>query len=954
MVEYVGGSDLWFDNDTVQSPTNGRLDRAQPANGAMGTATFGATTATRWLQLKHTGDSSGSGVTPGAMNDGFRILIADMDATEAGAGVLPANRVIQAQTVFIEGEINSTAVGGGNGVIRCFLSKHNTDGSYTVLTQTDTSNISLAVAGIKSWAQSFGFPRTVFAPGETLHLTVFIQAQGVAITGQTITLRRGAGTAAVTPRNGVMSMGDTGLRYEYPRSYTGGATPAGALKRVPSKPLTAGIVPRNVLSAAAHSFEDGTLGGWTTDITGTGGSIVNSTAQADVGTRSVLMTKATSGQTRMTLNVPVVPGTRYALRTRLWTGTDATLRVEMAFFTSGDVQLGGSSSLTGSGSPSAWSNFSPSSAVAPETAAYAKLIVGHDLAGTGGTIAYFDRISFGPYSRPLFRVNKSLDGGFSIAQLTGALAKRANKAVAGTILPRRAGVEALSAESSGFEGGTLGSWGLAGATEATLTNSTTQAHTGARSALISKTAAGGPFFGVGLTRSFNVNAATYVTMSGWARSVSGTVSSRMVLGVNNSSFGVGTTWTFQTLSAVIPAGPFDIEFLIQSSEASGVGVYWDDLSVTVSRVRLTPLKALAGALTPVGALFRRQPLKPLAGALTPTGALIRRALRFLSGSNTPAGTVRRTPRKSPVGTITPGPSAMVWRVNKALSGTVTPSPGAITRRVTKFFAGGVTPSGAVLKTLVRYFTGALSSVTGVLRKVPNKPFAAAITPSPGVLVRRPNKALAGTITPGPSALRWMINKALSGLLTPVGAVTKRVSTFRAGSVTSSGAIRKVPNKPFVATITPGPSAMGRAIVKTFTGVVATAGAVTRRPMKSLGGSIASSAALLKTYSKNVMGFLYGVGHAPDWPITTPTKQIAGVVIDHEAGTPLTGTVATIKLYRDVDDIMVQTTTSSAADGSFSFVRDAADPYTYHYTADYTISTVQWHGISDRGLVPTDI
>lgn len=87
----------------------------------------------------------------------------------------------------------------------------------------------------------------------------------------------------------------------------------------------------------------------------------------------------------------------------------------------------------------------------------------------------------------------------------------------------------------------------------------------------------------------------------------------------------------------------------------------------------------------------------------------------------------------------------------------------------------------------------------------------------------------------------------------------------------------------------------------------------------------------------------------DYPVTTPTKTIAGVVVHHETGALIAG--ATVRLYRTIDNLHCQTATS-AGDGAYSFVRDAADPNLYFVTVDYDDAGTQVHGISDRGLVPS--
>lgn len=89
----------------------------------------------------------------------------------------------------------------------------------------------------------------------------------------------------------------------------------------------------------------------------------------------------------------------------------------------------------------------------------------------------------------------------------------------------------------------------------------------------------------------------------------------------------------------------------------------------------------------------------------------------------------------------------------------------------------------------------------------------------------------------------------------------------------------------------------------------------------------------------------------DYPVRSlwATKAISGYVYD-DTGTLVSG--ATVKLVRDIDDIEVATTTSNVM-GYYSFVRDASDSLNYHVYAYTLISgTLQIHGTSDRGNVPT--
>jgi len=93
---------------------------------------------------------------------------------------------------------------------------------------------------------------------------------------------------------------------------------------------------------------------------------------------------------------------------------------------------------------------------------------------------------------------------------------------------------------------------------------------------------------------------------------------------------------------------------------------------------------------------------------------------------------------------------------------------------------------------------------------------------------------------------------------------------------------------------------------------------------------------------------YPPGASPDWNPDFPTKKIDGYVRD-STGAIVVG--ATVKLFRQSDDKMVQTTTSSAA-GYYTFPRDVFDPNTYYILA-YLTAEPQVHGVSDRGSVPVN-
>lgn len=81
---------------------------------------------------------------------------------------------------------------------------------------------------------------------------------------------------------------------------------------------------------------------------------------------------------------------------------------------------------------------------------------------------------------------------------------------------------------------------------------------------------------------------------------------------------------------------------------------------------------------------------------------------------------------------------------------------------------------------------------------------------------------------------------------------------------------------------------------------------------------------------------------PDWPVTTPSKTVAGTAVHHETGALLVG--ATIRLYRVSDNQYVQQTTTDGS-GAWSFARDTSDPYTYRVTVDYDDSGTPIQGVT---------
>lgn len=236
MAEVTGTTNLWISNGPPESPivitSGGTLTAGQPGTGNQGAADFGTNTGFRFLQLRAGGTTSGSGVNPTAQDLGsFIVNPSAWDATAAAPGGLPADRFIAAQTITVQGEVNSSAVGGGGIGMRAILHKRDTAGVCTQIAYGDVSGINNGVPGIVAFSIPVSVPGTAFAPGETLGLTLWVYTNGIAITGQTITLRRGAGTASVGPLDTKIIPRGAGWRYRYTRSVAASASSTAALTR---------------------------------------------------------------------------------------------------------------------------------------------------------------------------------------------------------------------------------------------------------------------------------------------------------------------------------------------------------------------------------------------------------------------------------------------------------------------------------------------------------------------------------------------------------------------------------------------------------------------------------------------------------------------------------------------------------------------------------------------------
>lgn len=246
-------------------------------------------------------------------------------------------------------------------------------------------------------------------------------------------------------------------------------------------------------------------------------------------------------------------------------------------------------------------------------------------------------------------------------------------------------------------------------------------------------------------------------------------------------------------------------------------------------------------------------------------------------------------------------------------------PGVYALRALRSSAATTTPTAAIARTITAGRTGAVTttptvalrprSITiGTPKAVTTTPSAAnprkAITvAAPKAVTTTPTVALGPrSVAPAPKAVTT----------TPTVAASRRITANRSAAVTT----------------TPSPG-FARAVIS------ARAFATTTTP-----------APLLRLDIPQVALNRIIVGGTPDWPLNAPTKAIAGVTRD-SAGAVVTA--ATVKLVRQLDDVVVSSQTSHATTGAYSFSRGTDDPYSYRVLATKA-GAAEIHGVSDV-LVP---
>lgn len=352
----------------------------------------------------------------------------------------------------------------------------------------------------------------------------------------------------------------------------------------------------------------------------------------------------------------------------------------------------------------------------------------------------------------------------------------------------------------------------------------------------------------------------------------------------------------QNIVATLPAATataYTVSFVQdQTSAASGsaftaIPTYTTQFSNT-SPTTVTGTAAMARALT----LF-----KTLTRTVTGTAARILR-VNPLAKTSTATGTTARTLSVAPLAKT----ATVTGTTARKLA--VTPIPKTAT----------VTGTAVTVKALTLFRTFAVTATGTTSRGLSvTRTFAATITGT-ATFARTLSlvRTFAATVT-GQTARVLRVSRTFTATVTGTAVMSRTVTLFRTLAATVTGTAAQIKALIFARTVS-----------TTTTG---TASGRVDIPITALNRIIPAA--------------------APDWPLNTPTKAIAGVT-RNAAGAVVTS--ATVKLVRQSDDVRVATVTSNATTGAYSFTRGGDDPNSYFVLA-YRADTPEVHGVSDRGLVP---
>jgi hypothetical protein len=179
-----------------QGAANARLVQPEPAAGNFTTlANFGTTTTTRWYRLTPAATVGPAGGDPASTppttgdNVGWNVSRADMDRPSGRPRKMFGGSVTFNVSV-VWTDIDAVA-SAGTYQVRAHVFKRGTTGTLTLL---GTGSVSIAATDVGVLEKSYSFtasvPETLFQPGETLHVEIWLRGRGTA-TGQQFQFRTG-------------------------------------------------------------------------------------------------------------------------------------------------------------------------------------------------------------------------------------------------------------------------------------------------------------------------------------------------------------------------------------------------------------------------------------------------------------------------------------------------------------------------------------------------------------------------------------------------------------------------------------------------------------------------------------------------------------------------------------------------------------------------------------------
>jgi len=277
------------------------------------------------------------------------------------------------------------------------------------------------------------------------------------------------------------------------------------------------------------------------------------------------------------------------------------------------------------------------------------------------------------------------------------------------------------------------------------------------------------------------------------------------------------------------------------------------------------------------------------------------------------------------------------------------SVGAVTLSTTKNLYIGLVLKFAADDTLTQPYVLTSFTLTVPALTYPTAP-ATTGTASPAMARKITAARSAPATATGTAANRKALTVAgpKSATATGTGSIIRSVGVTKSATATGTAANRKalaIGPKSVTATGTGSLArtiSAARAVAATATGTMGFARALILA--RTHAASVAGTSAARLDIPQSALNRLVTV--APDWPLNAPTKAITGVTRD-AAGAVLVS--ATVKLVRQVDGYTVQTLTSNATTGAYSFTRGTDDVYTYRVVATKAGSP-EVHGVTDV-LVP---